>query len=79
MGNILAINKIADDREKAKEITNRVIRRGTREDKKFGDILQEEIDKLNKKATKNPDQSVPSSICKITVPLYHRKEEKLNG
>ncbi len=39
MANILAINKIADDREKAKEITNRVIQRGTREDKKFGDIL----------------------------------------
>ncbi len=48
MGNILAINKIADDKEKAKEITNRIIRRGTRENKKFGDILQEEIDKLKK-------------------------------
>lgn len=23
------------------------------------------------KATKNPDQSVQSSICKITIPLYH--------
>ncbi len=43
MGNILAINKIADYKEKAKEITNRVIRRGTREDRKFGDILQEEL------------------------------------
>ena len=28
MGNILAINTIADDREKAKEITNRVIQKG---------------------------------------------------
>lgn len=48
MGNILAINKIADDREKAKEITNRVIRRGTREDRKFGDILQEELKNIER-------------------------------
>lgn len=53
MGNILAINKIADDREKAKEITNRVIRRGTREDRRFGDMLQEEIDKLKKNYIEN--------------------------
>ncbi len=46
MGNILAINKIADDREKAKEITNRIIKRGDEEGRRFGDILQEEIDKL---------------------------------
>ncbi len=46
MGNILAINTIADDREKAKEITTRVIQKGDKEGRKFGDILQEEIDKL---------------------------------
>jgi hypothetical protein len=48
MGNILAINKIADDREKAEEIANRVIKRGTKENLRFGDIIQEEIDKLKK-------------------------------
>lgn len=39
------------------------------------------VKEKRKKATKNSDQSVPSSIRKITVPLYHenRKEEKLNG
>lgn len=48
MGNILAINKIADNREKAKEITNRVIRRGTKEGRTFGDILQEELKNMER-------------------------------
>lgn len=52
MGNILAINKIADDKEKAKEITNRVIRKGTREGKKFGDILQEELKNMERSKKK---------------------------
>ena len=59
MGNILAINKIADDKEKAKEITNRVIRRGTREDRRFGDILQEEL--------KNMERNEKSDWCNRTL------------
>ncbi len=59
MGNILAINKIADYKEKAKEITNRVIRRGTREDRKFGDILQEEL--------KNVERNEKSDWCNRTL------------
>jgi len=51
MGNILAIASIGDNRQKAKDITSRVIKRGTEEDRPFGDILQEEIDKI--KATKD--------------------------
>ncbi|WP_192875380.1 hypothetical protein [Clostridium taeniosporum] len=53
MGNILAINKITDDIKKAKEITNKVIYRGTKECRRFGDILQEEIDKIKEEATKD--------------------------
>lgn len=48
MANIKAIASIADNREKAKEITSRVIKRGTEEGKLFGDILQEEIDKMKR-------------------------------
>lgn len=40
------MNKITDDRELAKEITLLVIKKGDKEGRKFGDILQEEIDKL---------------------------------
>jgi|GEM_PF-4560730 len=58
MGNLAAIAKIADNRQKAKEITNRVIKRGNQTGEKFGDILQEEVDKL-KEATKDTDQSSP--------------------
>lgn len=58
MGNIAAIAKISDDRQKAKEIAYRVQNRGHRTGEKFGDILQEEVDKL-KKATKDTDQSSP--------------------
>ncbi len=35
--------------------------------------LKKIIEKI-RKTTKNPDQSVQSSICKITVPLYHTLE-----
>ncbi|AIY80812.1 hypothetical protein U728_1707 [Clostridium botulinum 202F] len=48
MGNILAINTIADDREKAKEITDRVIQKGDKEGRKFGDILQEELKNIER-------------------------------
>lgn len=61
MGNIAVIASIADNREKAKEITSKVIKTGDKEGRPFGDILQEEIDKHKKEATKNPDQSVQSS------------------
>jgi len=47
--NISAIASIADDRQKAKEITSRVIKRGNETGEKFGDILQEEVDKLKNK------------------------------
>jgi len=48
MGNIAAIVKIADDREKAKEITSRIQKKSelNQDARPFGDILQEEIDKL---------------------------------
>lgn len=64
MSNIAAIVSIADNRQKAKEITYRVqIKRELNQDSRtFGEVLQEEIDKHNKeKATKNPDQSIQSS------------------
>jgi hypothetical protein len=52
MGNIKAIAEIAKNRQKAKEIAYRVQNRGHKTGEKFGDILQEELDKL-KKATKD--------------------------
>ncbi|MBW6409023.1 hypothetical protein [Clostridium weizhouense] len=55
MGNILEINKIAENREKAKELTSRVIKRGDKENLRFGDILQEEIEKM--KRGENSDSS----------------------
>lgn len=58
MGNIAIIAKIADNRTKAQYIANRVIKRGNETGEKFGDILQEEVDKL-KEATKDTDQSSP--------------------
>ena len=50
MGNIAAIVKIADDRAKAKLITSRIQKKSelNQDTRPFGDILQEEIDKLNK-------------------------------
>ncbi len=42
------IVEIADNREHAKEIASRVIKKGNKEGRKFGDVLQEELDKLNK-------------------------------
>lgn len=47
MGNIEAIAQIAADRRKAKEITDRVQKKRelNQDDRIFGDILQEEIDK----------------------------------
>ena len=48
---ISKIAKIADDRERAKEIAKKVIKRGNKEGRKFGDVLQEEIDKI--KATED--------------------------
>lgn len=46
MENILAINKITENRQRAKELTNKVIKRGTKEGRPFGDILQEELKEL---------------------------------
>ena len=57
MGIIEKINRIADNRERAKEITKKVIKRGDKEGRAFGEVLQEEIDKI--KATKDTDQSSP--------------------
>ena len=48
---ISKIVEIADNRERAKEIAKKVIKRGNKEGRPFGDILQEEIDKI--KATKD--------------------------
>lgn len=48
MGTILDVNKIVDNRQKAKEIANKVIKIGNKEGKKFGDILQDELSKINK-------------------------------
>jgi hypothetical protein len=55
MGNIAAMVKISEDREKAKEMTSRVQKKRelNQDNRPFGDILQEEIDKHNKKATKD--------------------------
>ncbi len=58
MGNIKAIAEIAKNRQKAKEIAYRVQNRGHKTGEKFGDILQEEVDKL-KEATKDTDQDSP--------------------
>lgn len=54
MGNIEAIVKIADDREKAKEIACRVQRKRelNQDDRAFRDILQEEVDKVKNKELK---------------------------
>ena len=57
MGIIEKINRIADNRERAKEITKKVIKRANKEGRPFGEVLQEEIDKI--KATKDTDQSSP--------------------
>jgi len=71
MGIIAEINRIADNRERAKEIASRVIKRGNKEGRKFGDVLQEELKKelsidrfddnwtIKEKATKDTDQSSP--------------------
>lgn len=45
MGVIAEINRIADNRKRAKEIASRVIKKGNKEGKKFGDVLQEELKK----------------------------------
>lgn len=45
MGVIAEINHIADNRKRAKEIANRVIKKGNKEGKKFGDVLREELKK----------------------------------
>ena len=54
---ISKIAEITDNRELAKEIASRVLRKGDKEGRPFGDILQEEIEK--EKATKDTDQSSP--------------------
>lgn len=70
MGIIAEINRIADNRERAKHIASRVMKRGNREGRKFGDVLMEElkketsIDKFDdnwtiKNATRDTDQSSP--------------------
>ena len=46
MGNIVAINAIADNVQKAKEIARREIKIGNKTGERFGDILQEEVDKM---------------------------------
>ena len=45
MGIIAEINRIADNRERAKEITKKVIKCGDKEGRKFGDVLEEELKK----------------------------------
>ena len=45
MGVIEEINRIADNRERAKHIASRVIKNGNREGRKFGDVLMEELKK----------------------------------
>lgn len=45
MGVIEEINRIADNRERAKHIASRVMKRGNREGRKFGDVLIEELAK----------------------------------
>ena len=45
MGVIAEINRIADNRERAKHIASRVIKKGNKEGRKFGDVLQEELKK----------------------------------
>ena len=42
---ISKIAEISDNRERAKEIASRVLRKGDKEGRRFGDILQEEIKK----------------------------------
>ncbi|KIL06944.1 hypothetical protein SR42_15380 [Clostridium botulinum] len=70
------MGKLADYAEQAKEVERLV-----QEERYSIENALKIVKEKKKKATKNPVQSVPSSICKITVPLYHenRKEEKLNG
>lgn len=52
-GQVIAV-KIEKDREKSKEIVSRVIKRCNQTGERFGEIIQEEINKLNKeKATKD--------------------------
>jgi hypothetical protein len=66
---IIQIAEISDNLEKSKEIQKIVQKKRDNGDyKPFLEILQEEIDKY-KKATKNPDQSVPSSITKNSSKL----------
>lgn len=57
MGRILAINEIAD--KQAREITHRVQKKRelNQDNRCFGEILQEELDK--QKATKDTDQDSP--------------------
>lgn len=45
MGVIAEINHIADNRKRAKEIANRVIKKGNKEGRRFGDVLMEELKK----------------------------------
>lgn len=62
MGNIAAIAKIADNQQKAKEITYRVQKKRelNQDSRAFSEVIQEEIDKLKiKEATKDTDQSSP--------------------
>ena len=57
MGAIDIINKIASDRQKAKEIACRVQnKRESGDNRTFAEVLQEELDK--QKATKKTDQSI---------------------
>lgn len=66
---IIQIADISDNLEKSKEIQKIVQKKRDNGDyKPFSEILQEEICKY-KKATKNPDQSVPSSITKNSSKL----------
>lgn len=48
MDNIKPIAELMsiDDRRKAKEIASKVIKKGDDEGLRFGDVLQEELDKL---------------------------------
>ncbi len=49
MGNIDIIARIAGDRQKAKEMTNKAQKNKEKDNRTFADVLQEELDKLKSK------------------------------
>ena len=66
---IRKIVEITDNREKAKEIAQRVIRRGNEEGRRFGDILQEELDKIKQKGWANME----ANYYALLIAIFGRK------